>query len=92
MPKLCTRSFLFISVLFISILQPLCLFAQKNKKPDSLKNISPPKQEVREVKMGTFVHELPQGLAITAFASGGEKEKFLDSFIQEQKVAGLIIL
>ncbi len=48
--------------------------------------------KAREVPNGTKVHELPQGLPIAAFNAGGEKEKALEDFMTEQKVAGLLIL
>ncbi len=46
----------------------------------------------REVPNGSKVHELPQGLPIAAFNTGGEKEKELEDFMAQQKVAGLLIL
>ncbi|MFH0756322.1 MAG: serine hydrolase [Bacteroidota bacterium] len=41
---------------------------------------------------GSKVHELSQGLPIAAFSEGGEKERALEDFLTEQKVAGLLIL
>lgn len=41
---------------------------------------------------GSKVYEFPQGTPIAAFSKGGEKEKELNNFIAEQKVAGLMIL
>ena len=41
---------------------------------------------------GSEVHQLPQGLTIAAFSPGGEKEKELEDFMKEQKVAGFLIL
>jgi len=38
------------------------------------------------------VHELPQGFPIAAFCESGEKERELEEFLTEQKVAGLLIL
>ncbi len=46
----------------------------------------------REVPKGSKVHELPQGKPIAAFSEGGEKEKELENFMTEQKVAGLLVL
>ncbi len=46
----------------------------------------------REVPNGSKVHKLPQGSPIAAFNAGGEKEKQLQDFMTEQKVAGLLIL
>ncbi len=67
--------------------------AQSTSNPDSLsKKALHRKQEEREVPKGSKVHELPQGLPIAAFSAGGEKEKALEDFIKEQKVAGLLIL
>ena len=48
--------------------------------------------KTRDVPRGNKVHELPQGIAIPAFSKGGQKEKELDAFMKEQKVAGLLIL
>ena len=48
--------------------------------------------KAREVPNGSKVHELPQGLSIAAFNAGGEKERELEDFLTEQKVAGLLIL
>lgn len=48
--------------------------------------------KTRDVPNGKKVHELPQGIAIAAFSKGGQKEKDLETFITEQKVAGLLIL
>lgn len=46
----------------------------------------------RKVPNGKKLHELPQGPTIAAFGPGSQKEKVLESFISEQKVAGLLIL
>ncbi len=68
-------------------------FGQSTSNPDSLsKNSSHQNQEEREVPKGSKVHELSQGLPIAAFSAGGEKEKALEDFLREQKVAGFIIL
>ena len=48
--------------------------------------------KARDVPRGNKVHELPQGIAIPAFSKGGQKEKELEAFMKEQKVAGLLIL
>jgi CubicO group peptidase (beta-lactamase class C family) len=83
------------------------LYAQKSFNPDSVpKNAFIWNQEQRErgflhfdeifrgreVPKGDKVHELLQGPPIAAFAEGGEKKKELENFIQEQKVAGLLVL
>ena len=49
-------------------------------------------QKEREVPKGNEVHKLLQGLPIAAFSPGGEKEKALEDFMKEQKVAGFLIL
>ncbi|MFZ1519170.1 MAG: serine hydrolase [Ignavibacteriaceae bacterium] len=86
-------SFLSITVLVIILISASSSLAQDISNPDSLsKNTSHWNQEEREVPKGTKVHELPQGLPITAFSPGGEKEEMLEDFMVEQKVAGLIIL
>ncbi len=48
--------------------------------------------EGREVPRGDNAHELRQGLPISAFCEGGEKEREFEEFLTEQKVAGLLIL
>lgn len=48
--------------------------------------------KTRDVPNGKKVHELKQGKPIAAFSKGGQKEKDLETFITEQKVAGLLIL
>ena len=88
-----TSSFLSITVLVIMLISASSSLAQDITNPDSLsKNSSHWNQEEREVPKGSKVHELSQGLPIAAFSAGGEKEKALEDFITEQKVAGLLIL
>ena len=48
--------------------------------------------KARDVPRGNKVHKLPQAIAIAAFSKGGQKEKELEAFMTEQKVAGLLIL
>ena len=48
--------------------------------------------KARDVPRGNKVHELPQGIPLAAFTKGGQKEKELEAFMMEQKVAGLLIL
>ena len=68
-------------------------FAQHAVNPDSIsQKPSQWKQEEREVPKGDKVHELSQGLPFPAFSAGGTKEKALEAFVKEQKVAGLLIL
>lgn len=67
--------------------------AQSTSNPDSLsKNASNRNQQEREVLKGSKVYKLSQGLPIAAFSKGGEKEKELEDFMREQKVAGFLIL
>lgn len=82
------------SILFMIICIPLSSsLAPKTTNADSLsKNASRSKQEVREVPTGSQGHELPQGLPFAVFTTGGEKEKQLEDFTSEQKVAGLLVL
>lgn len=90
-----TTSFL-KSILFVIIVVSASSansLAQEISNKDSLsKNASPQKQKVREVPKGKKVHKLLNGLPIAAFTTGRQKEKELDDFITEQKVAGIIIL
>ena len=77
-----------ISLTFVS-----SSFAQQSSNPDLIsQKPSQWDQEEREVPTGGKIHELPEGLPIDAFSSGGAKEKALEDFIKEQKVAGLLIL
>jgi len=88
-----TSSSLRIIVLIIIVLSSSSSFAQDITNPDSLsKKPSPQKQEVHEVPNGSKVYQLSHGLPFAAFSPGGEKEKELENFIREQKVAGLLIL
>jgi len=88
-----TSSFLSIIVIAIVLISTSSSLAQDITNPDSLsKNSSHWNQEEREVPNGSKVHELSQGLPIAAFSPGGEKEKALEDFMREQKVAGFLIL
>jgi CubicO group peptidase (beta-lactamase class C family) len=68
-------------------------FAQQTSNTGS---ISPKPSEwnpaEREVPVEGEVLELPDGSPIAAFSSGGAKEKALEDFIKEQKVAGFLVL
>ncbi|MGK2860661.1 MAG: serine hydrolase domain-containing protein [Chitinophagaceae bacterium] len=67
--------------------------AQSPSNKDSLsKNATHPHQQEREVPKGSKMHELLQGTPIAAFNAGGKKEKALEDFMKEQKVAGFLIL
>lgn len=84
-----------LSVTVLAVLLTLgsSSLAQSNSNPDSLsKNAPHQKQEEHEVPRGSKVHELPQGMHIAAFSAGGAKEKALEDFMKEQKVAGFLIL
>lgn len=88
-----TSLFLSNIVLFIILISASSSLGQDITNSDSLsKNSSHWNQEEREVLKGSKVHELSQGLPIAAFSPGGEKEKVLEDFMMEQKVAGLLIL
>ncbi len=68
-------------------------FAQHISNTDSISQESLlVNQKEHEVPMGNKIHELPEGLPIVAFSAGGTKEKALEDFIKEQKVAGLLVL
>jgi CubicO group peptidase (beta-lactamase class C family) len=93
MHKPINSSFLSTIIVFIIVISPLSLLAQDITNPDSLsKNSSNLIQKEREVPKGNEVHKLLQGLPIAAFSPGGEKEKVLEDFMKEQKVAGFLIL
>lgn len=82
-----------IALLAITMNFSASCFAQSSTEADSLSQKSSQwKQEEREVPKGNKVYELSQGLPIAAFSAGGAKEKELDDFIREQKVAGFLIL
>ncbi|GAB4296081.1 MAG: serine hydrolase [Ignavibacteriaceae bacterium] len=86
-------SFQSIIVLVIILISASFSIAQENANPDTLsKSPSHRNQEEREVPKGSKVHKLSQGLPLTAFNPGGEKENELENFMREQKVAGLLIL
>jgi CubicO group peptidase (beta-lactamase class C family) len=46
----------------------------------------------RDVPKGKKIHKLPTGIPIAAFSKGGKKEKELDAYMEDQKVAGILIL
>lgn len=88
------KSLFKITIIFIFVSTPnYSLFAQNNDQTDTvLKNTSDLKAEEHKVQKGRRVHKLPQGLPIAAFSINGEKEKEIEDFLREQKVAGLLIL
>lgn len=68
-------------------------FAQNSSDPDSISQ--KPTQwvpEEREVPNGDKVRELPEGSPLAAFSAGGAKEKALEDFMKEWKVAGFLVL
>ena len=68
-------------------------FAQRTSSTDSVsQEQSQRNQKEHEVPVGNKIHELPEGSPIAEFSAGGTKEKELEDFIEEQKVAGLLIL
>ncbi len=70
-----------------------CSFAQRASNPDSNSQEQPQSNPgEHNVPGGSKVRELPEGVPIAAFSSGGAKEKVLEDFIVEQKVAGLLVL
>lgn len=96
----------FLMSVTILISPSLCL-AQRVTNPDSLSRNpfgwNQEEQEfgfahfdqifpARDVPHGRRVRDLPKGMGIPAFAPGGQKEKDLEAFITNQKVAGLLIL
>ena len=88
-----TSSFLSIIVLVIILISATSSLAQDITNPDSLsRNSSNWNQKEREVPIGSKVYKLSHGLPIAAFSPGGEKEKALEDFMMEQKVAGFLIL
>jgi CubicO group peptidase (beta-lactamase class C family) len=46
----------------------------------------------RVVPRGVRVHPLPAGAPLTAFAAGSENARWLDGYLTEQRVAGLLVL
>lgn len=107
MRTLITSSILGTVWLVIVLTSVFPSFAQNISDPDSLsKNSFGWTQEEREfgfahfdevyktrdVPSGSRVHTLPQGAPIAGFSKGGEKEKELEEFLTEQKVAGFLIL
>lgn len=91
----CNKQYGIISVFGLAITLTIgsSTFAQHTSDQDSTsKNPSQWNQEEHEVPTGDRIQELPEGSPIAAFSSGGAKEKALEDFIKEQKVAGLLIL
>ena len=102
-----TSSILSVVISVIALTSASPSLAQRITNPDSVsKNTFGWSQEEREfgfahfdqifkardVPRGKKLHALPQGITIAAFGKGGQKEKELEVFMTEQKVAGLLIL
>jgi CubicO group peptidase (beta-lactamase class C family) len=102
-----TSSTLCVVIFLIALTSASPSLAQRITNPDSVsRNTFGWNQEEREfgfahfdqvfkprdVPRGKKVHKLPQGIAIAAFSKGGQKEKELEVFMTEQKVAGVFIL
>jgi|TARA_R100000750_G_scaffold61595_2_gene53027 CubicO group peptidase (beta-lactamase class C family) len=67
-------------------------FAQQTMDADSITTQPSQNPEIQVVPMGDTIRELPTGLPFAAFDAGGAKEKELEDFINEQYVAGLLVL
>ena len=79
--------------LAITLIIGPCSWAQRTSNTDSLsQKTSQFNQKEHEVPMGNKIHQLPEGSPIAAFSAGGKKEKLLEEFFEDQKVAGLLIL
>lgn len=79
--------------LAITLILGSSTFAQRTSNQDSIsQKPSQWNQKEREVPNGDKIMELPAGSPIAAFSPGGAKEKALEDFIKEQKVAGLLVL
>lgn len=92
MNKLFNLPTLSIVFLAIAINFGTSCFAQNASKPDSTTQESLQWNQEHQVPRGNKVHRLSQGMPIAAFSAGGEKEKALEDFLKEQKVAGFLIL
>lgn len=88
--KFITSQTLSIVGLTITLTLGYSSFAQQTALTDSItQKIN---LEERKVLKGENVLELPKGSPIAAFSSDGAKEKVLENFINEQKVAGFLVL
>lgn len=100
-------SIIFAVGFVITLLSPYSSYAQPITHYDSLsKNSFGWSQEekefgfahfdevykAREVPNGSKVYRLQQGNPIAAFYNGGQKETAFDTFVKDQKVAGLLVL
>lgn len=79
--------------LAIALTFGLSAFAQGANDPDATsREASPSPPNERLVPAGKTTLELPQGAPIPAFAEGGAKEAAFDAFMEEQMVAGFIVV
>lgn len=93
MSKPITTLFLFCLLIFVSTALPASsLTPDSNKRDSKSQQLSQWTPEERDVPAGYKILELPEGSSIAAFSPGGEKVKTLEDFIEEQKVAGLLVL
>ena len=93
MPALLNSHIMTVVGLAITLTLSSSAIARHSSDPDSISQ--KPTQwvpEEREVPNGDKVLELPEGSPIAAFSPGGAKEKALEDFIKEQKVAGFLVL
>ncbi|SFE99755.1 serine hydrolase domain-containing protein [Thermophagus xiamenensis] len=68
-------------------------FAGNASKADSISQKSSQWHPTeRQVPRGDKIKELSEGSPLAAFSPGGDKEKELDDFIRNQKVAGLLVI
>ncbi len=93
MRKLLTSQNLSVTLFVIILTLGSSSFAQHTSGPHSISQ--KPSQwylQENEVPAGDKILELTEGSPIAAFSSGGAKEKALEDFIREQKVAGFLVL
>jgi len=93
MPALLNSHIMAVVGLAITLTLSSSAIARHSSDPDSIsQNPTQWVPEEREVPNGDKVLELPEGSPIAAFSPGGAKEKALEDFIKEQKVAGFLVL
>lgn len=89
----CTPPIRAVFGLAIMLILSFASFAQDDPHADSIaQKTSVWNPEEHEVPNGEKIRELPQGAPIAAFSEGGAKEKALEDFIHDQKVAGFLVL
>lgn len=93
MRALCNSQILSLVGLAITLTIGTSSFARNTSEPDSTSQKPSPWNPVaHEVPAGDKILELPEGSPIAAFSPGGAKEKALEDFLEEQKVAGFLII